>query len=113
MPPHLAFGRAGEDRAASWYAGAGYRVLERNWRCGRGEVDLLCARAGLLVVCEVKSRRHARHGFPAEAVTPAKQRRLRRLAAAYATDSAIHFTGIRFDVVSVLGRDLTVIEGAF
>ena len=109
----LALGRDGEDRTASWYAEAGYRILERNWRTEQGEVDLLCHRAGLLVVCEVKARHSDRHGIPAEAVTRSKQRRLRRLAAAYASGSPIRFTGIRFDVVSVLGPDLRVIEGAF
>jgi putative endonuclease len=111
--PNLALGAAGEDRAAEWYVEAGYRVLDRNWRSTVGEIDLVCTRAGLLVVCEVKSRRTDRHGQPFEAVTPAKQLRLRRLAAAYAAGSTIRFTGIRFDVASLLGRDLSVIEGAF
>jgi putative endonuclease len=113
MHPNLALGAAGEDRAASWYAAAGYRILERNWRTAQGEIDLLCVRAGLLVVCEVKARRSDRLGHPAEAVTPAKQRRLRRLAAAYAAESPFYFTGIRFDVATLLGGDLDVIEGAF
>jgi putative endonuclease len=111
--PNLAFGGAGEDRAAAWYAAAGYRILERNWRSDQGEIDLLCLGAGLLVVCEVKARRSDRHGHPAEAVTPAKQRRLRRLAAAYAADSPLHFAGIRFDVATLLGAEFNVIEGAF
>jgi putative endonuclease len=112
-PPHLALGAAGEDRAAAWYVGAGYRILERNWRTTFGEIDLICARAGLLVICEVKSRRSDRHGQPFEAVTRAKQRRLRQLAAAYASGSSTSFVGIRFDVASLLGRDFSVIEGAF
>jgi putative endonuclease len=111
--PNLALGAAGEDRAAAWYAAAGYRILERNWRSAAGEIDLLCTRAGVLVVCEVKSRRTDRHGQPFEAVTRVKQQRLRRLAAAYAAGSATHFTGFRFDVASLLGPDLSVIEGAF
>jgi putative endonuclease len=113
MHPNLALGAAGEDRAVSWYAAAGYRILERNWRSSQGEIDLLCVRAGLLVVCEVKARRSDRLGHPAEAVTPAKQRRLRRLGAAYAAASPLYFTAIRFDVASLLGSDFSVIEGAF
>jgi putative endonuclease len=124
---HLELGRLGEDRAAAWYAKQGYRVLQRNWRCGSGEIDLICARAGVLVVCEVKARRSAAHGQPFEAVTPDKQRRLRRLAAEYlvtldrerSRDRSEHrgehpfYEDIRFDVVSVLGSLLEVIEGAF
>ncbi|MGP0030872.1 MAG: YraN family protein [Acidimicrobiales bacterium] len=113
MDPNRALGQEGEDRAAAWYAAAGYRILERNWRTGQGEIDLLCVRGGLLVVCEVKTRRSDRHGHPSEAVVAAKRRRLRRLAAAYAAGSSAHFTGIRFDVASVLGGDLSVVEGAF
>jgi putative endonuclease len=110
---NLALGAAGEERAAAWYTAQGYRILERNWRWAQGEIDLLCTRAGLLVVCEAKARRSDRLGRPAEAVTPAKQRRLRRLAAAYATASSLFFTAIRFDVASLLGADFSVIEGAF
>ena len=113
MHPNLALGAAGEDRAAAWYAEEGYRILERNWRTNAGEIDLICARSGLLVVCEVKSRRSDRHGQPFEAVTRTKQQRLRRLAAAYAAGSATYFTGIRFDVASLLGQDFSVIESAF
>jgi putative endonuclease len=113
VPRHLALGRAGEDRAAAWYVARGYTVLERNWRCAQGEIDLLCARPGLLVVCEVKTRRTDRQGAPAEAVTPAKQRRLRRLAAAYLRTSATRYDEVRFDVAAILGRELSVIGGAF
>ena len=80
---NAALGRFGEERAAAHYRAHGYAVLERNWRCAAGEIDLICARGRTLVVCEVKARSRTTHGHPLEAVTPAKQRRLRRLAAAY------------------------------
>jgi putative endonuclease len=76
-------GGFGEARAAARYEANGYAVLERNWRCPAGEIDLICARGGTLVVCEVKTRSGSARGHPLEAVTPPKQRRLRRLAAAY------------------------------
>ena len=84
-PPALspAAGSAGEDRAADWYRAAGYEVLARNWRCAEGELDLVVARPGELVFCEVKTRTSDRFGLPAEAVTAAKQRRLRLLAARF------------------------------
>jgi putative endonuclease len=115
---HLDVGRSGEDRAASWYAGRGFRILERNWRCPLGEIDLLCTRDDTLVVCEVKTRRSSAYGQPFEAVTVDKQRRLRRLAAYYLVSEGDHarhryYGEIRFDVASVLGATISVIEGAF
>jgi putative endonuclease len=108
-----ALGRAGEDRAAAWYRAHGYAVLERNWRCAAGEIDLICARGRTLVVCEVKARTEAAHGHPLEAVTMAKQRRLRGLALAYVHSQTGHWAELRFDVVSVLAGKLEVLEGAF
>ncbi|HEY2214527.1 MAG TPA: YraN family protein [Acidimicrobiales bacterium] len=113
MHPNLIRGAAGEDTAAAWYRAHGFEVLERNWRTPEGEIDLICARPDLLVICEVKSRRTDRHGDPAEAVTRSKQVRLRRLATAYLGRSARRYAEVRFDVASVLGATLTVIEDAF
>jgi putative endonuclease len=109
----VARGRAGEDAATAWYEAHGFDILERNWRTAEGEIDLICARPGLLVICEVKSRRTDRLGHPSEAVTSAKQVRLRRLAAAYLGHSGHHYPEVRFDVASILGTTLTLIEGAF
>jgi putative endonuclease len=106
-------GDRGEERAARWYRQQGYTVVARNWRDRSGEIDLVCTRAGVLVVCEVKTRRTDRLGAPVEAVTVSKQRRLRRLAAAYLRASPGGFDEIRFDVVSILGPTLTVVQGAF
>ena len=75
-----ALGARGEDAVARWYRGAGYQVLDRNWRCREGELDLIVARPGELVFCEVKTRRGTAFGAPFEAVTNAKQRRIRTLA---------------------------------
>jgi putative endonuclease len=110
-------GARGEDRAADWYRAAGYEVIARNWRCAEGELDLVVAQPGYLVFCEVKTRTSDRFGVPAEAVTGAKQRRLRTLAARFlaehppAVSSAAR--GIRFDVVAVSGSTVDVIEAAF
>jgi putative endonuclease len=107
-----AFGQAGEDRAAAWYAARGYTVLARNWRCREGELDLVVRRGRTLVFVEVKARRTDRFGIPAEAVTPLKQRRLRTLARRYLEASGAH-GALRFDVVSILDGHLSVIEAAF
>lgn len=108
-----ALGAAGEDRAAAWYEAAGYQVLARNWRCPDGEIDLVLAGRGSVVFCEVKSRSSAAFGLPAEAVTPAKQARLRRLAARWMAESGRRAREVRFDVASVLGGEIEVIEDAF
>jgi putative endonuclease len=95
----------------------GYVVLDRNWRCREGELDLIVERQGELVFCEVKTRSSYRFGVPAEAVTHAKQRRLRVLAARYLAErggsGAARHNGIRFDVASVMGGRVEVIEAAF
>lgn len=108
-----ALGSAGEEAAARWYAAQGYEVLARNWRCRTGEIDLVLRRGDTVVVCEVKTRTSAAYGLPAEAVTPAKQRRLRALAREWLTATGVRALRIRFDVVAVLGGRLEVIEGAF
>lgn len=111
-------GGSGEDLAAAWYTRRGYEVVARNWRCREGEIDLVVHRAGVLVFCEVKARTSTRFGLPAEAVTPAKQRRLRLLAARFLADRGASPArrgsgGIRFDVASVLAGTVEVIEAAF
>jgi putative endonuclease len=117
----LELGASGEELAARWYTDAGYRVLARNWRCRDGELDLIACRGGLAVFCEVKTRRGLGYGTPAEAVTPAKQRRLRRLALRWLAERApgdARFPDLRFDVACVVARpgaapSLEIIEAAF
>ncbi len=114
-----ALGAAGEDAVARWYTDAGYRVLDRNWRCREGELDLVLAEPGRVVFCEVKTRRGTAFGSPAEAVTLTKQRRLRTLAARWmAQHPGVRARELRFDVASVLALRgetpvIDVIEGAF
>ncbi len=108
-----ALGAAGEARAEAWYRARGFEVLARNWRCREGELDLVVRRRGVLVVVEVKTRSSDRFGTPAEAVTPAKQQRIRGLALRYVAETGIRSRSIRFDVVAILGGRLEVREGAF
>lgn len=123
-----ALGAAGEDAVAGWYSAAGYEVVDRNWRCRDGEIDLVVARDGVLAFCEVKTRSSAAFGAPVEAVTITKQRRLRRLAALWLAARAEQADGgrgarssrgeMRFDVASVTldraGRHvIEVVEAAF
>jgi putative endonuclease len=107
-----ALGAAGEERAAAWYRARGYEVVSRNWRCRDGELDLVVRRGRQLVFVEVKARTTDRFGVPAEAVTPVKQRRLRRLAGRFVATTGER-GALRFDVVGILGGELEVIEAAF
>jgi putative endonuclease len=93
--------RQGEDLACQLLCRQGLTVVARNWRHRRGEIDVVAGRPGLLVVCEVKTRRGDGYGPPAAAVTPAKQRRLRHLAAAYLAERGGPPVAVRFDVVAV------------
>jgi putative endonuclease len=113
VDPRRAYGAAGEERAAAWYRARGYEVLARNWRCREGELDLVARRRGVLVIVEVKTRRTDRFGTPTEAVTPAKQQRLRALALRYVAETGVRSRSIRFDVVAILAGRLEVLEGAF
>lgn len=117
LHPHLETGRVGEDAACRWYLGQGYDVVARNWRCRVGELDLVLERSGLLVFCEVKSRRGTRFGMPYEAVHATKQRKLRLVAEAYLEARGGWAGPIRFDVASVSagsgGHRVHVFEDAF
>ncbi|MCY4423851.1 MAG: YraN family protein [Acidimicrobiaceae bacterium] len=105
-------GAWGERRAARWYTEAGYEILDRNWRVRGGELDLVLWRDGEIVFCEVKSRRSDRFGSAAEAVDWRKQRRIRSLAAQWLRASGRRGR-VRFDVATVTGVEIDVIEGAF
>jgi len=109
-----ALGAHGEELAARWYLQRGYAVLARNWRCRHGELDLVLGRPALVVFCEVKARTTPAFCEGAEAVTPRKQARLRRLAAEWLAVTDHEPVDVRFDVVAVhRGVDVEVVEGAF
>lgn len=97
-----ALGRYGEDVAARYLEATGLTLVERNWRCSDGEIDIVARQRGALVFCEVKTRSGVAFGVPAEAVTPAKAARIRRLAARYLAERQPRYLELRFDVVSVL-----------
>ncbi|SNC72214.1 putative endonuclease [Kytococcus aerolatus] len=95
-------GQRGEDLAAEWWTARGWQVLDRNWRHELGEIDLVIARDGVLVVCEVKTRTTAAFGEPVEMVRPAQRSRLRRLTAAWLLAHPGRWQEIRIDVLGVL-----------
>ena len=105
-------GERGEDAAVAYLERCGLTIVERNWRCPAGEVDIIALDGETLVLCEVKTRRSPTKGTPDEAVTPAKQRRYARLAAAYLLHSGTVDTHLRFDVISllVIGADRALLR---
>ena len=117
MHARTKFGHRGEEMAAEHLERLGFQVVDRNYRCSAGELDLVAVKCEVLVFCEVKTRRDDRFGSPAEAVGRAKQARLRRLAAQWMAEHRPGPVDIRFDVVSVIVRnghsELTHIPDAF
>jgi putative endonuclease len=95
-------GRTGEQAAADYLAAAGMRILDRNWRCKDGEIDIVAADRHVFVVCEVKTRSSVRYGTPLEAVGRAKLKRLRRLAVLWLIAHGIRYDEIRIDVVGLI-----------
>ena len=104
MPTRNELGSHGERIAAAYLTSAGLRLLDRNWRCREGELDIVARDGDALVFCEVKTRRGTGYGHPAESVTPAKQRRIRLLAQRWLAAHDEHAPELRFDVVGVLVR---------
>ena len=97
-----AVGAYGERVAAQHLQQQGLVVLDRNWRCADGEVDLVLRDGFDIVFCEVKTRRSDLFGPPAAAVTDRKVRKLRQLALCWLSEAGIRPREIRFDVVEVL-----------
>jgi putative endonuclease len=97
-----ALGAYGERLAAAHLVAAGMVILDRNWRCPGGEIDIVARDGDVLVVCEVKTRRGTGFGSPLEGVTVRKAARLRRLAAAWTSAHGVRVPGIRIDLVGVL-----------
>ncbi len=98
-------GDYGERLACRYLTDIGFTIVERNWRCARGEIDIVAVDGSCLVVCEVKTRRSEAFGAPFEAVTPTKAKRLRRLAGlwlAQATQDLRRGDDLRIDVISIL-----------
>jgi len=110
-------GNEGERATADYLSKRGYHILERNFRCRGGEVDLIALDGATLVFIEVKLRRSLARGAPIEGVTPVKQVRVRKAAQVYLAYSGRVFSRIRFDVVAIMksgkNTDITHLKAAF
>jgi len=101
-----ALGRWGEERATEYLSHKGLSVLERNYHCPLGEIDIIAQQDDVLIFIEVKTRRSMCFGLPAEAVTFKKQMRYFKIAQYYMKENGIKDINCRFDVVEViLNRD--------
>ena len=95
-------GRRGEIAAARYLDQLGYDILDRNWQCPAGEVDIVARDESSLVFCEVKTRTSIEKGFPSEAVDAEKRSRYEKIAAWYLRDYAYVDIPVRFDVIALL-----------
>lgn len=102
MTTTQALGAYGETLAAQHLVKRGMVLLDHNWRCDAGEIDLVLRDGRTLVFCEVKTRRSVARGTPQEAVTAAKVARLRRLAARWMAAHDVRVPLVRIDMVAVL-----------
>jgi putative endonuclease len=95
-------GRRGEQAAVEYLESAGLRILDRNWRCAEGEIDIVAAEGRVLVICEVKTRSGTGYGSPLEAITRSKRARLRRLAIRWLVAHGVLFDEVRIDVIGLI-----------
>ncbi len=110
-------GKQGEELAAAYLVAAGFRIVERNYRCRFGEIDIVAEEGGTLVFVEVKSRRTAAYGGPLVAVDARKQGKISRISLHYLTEKNLRHRPARFDVVAVMllpsGQRIELIRDAF
>ena len=106
-------GQEQEVKAACFLKTQGYQILERNYRCKKGEIDLIAREGQYLVFVEVKYRRTGQKGDPAEAVDYRKQKKISKVAEYYCWKKRKLNQPCRFDVICVLGQEIRHIEHAF
>ena len=102
-----------ERKAGAYLEEKGYEILEYNFRCRTGEIDIIARDGDYLVFCEVKYRSDAKSGHPAEAVDQRKQRTISKCALFYLTRRGLSDAACRFDVVSFEGDRVTIYQDAF
>jgi len=106
-------GRRGEDRVAALLADRGYRIVDRNYRCKLGEIDLVAVDGDTLVFVEVRTRSRGDRGNALETVRAGKQRTIARVAQHYLSFRRPRFERCRFDVVGITDGELVIVKDAF
>ena len=102
MSKNKAVGKYGEDRASEFLERLGYQLIERNWRCEVGEIDIIAKDRDCLVFAEVKTRTRLGFGHPFEAITSAKMQKMRQLVGEWCRAHRISSVQVRLDAISVL-----------
>ncbi len=95
-------GRRGEQIAAAFLERDGYAIVERNWRCAQGEIDIVARQGGETVFVEVKTRSSVAFGHPLESITARKLARLRRLAGAWCEEHPESTRRVRIDAIGIV-----------
>jgi putative endonuclease len=95
-------GKYGEDLAAQYLTDRGYQIVDRNWRCSLGEIDLVAFQHDRFVFVEVKTRNGTSFGHPFEAITPTKVSRMRKLVAQWCSANQKAGVNVRLDAIAVL-----------
>lgn len=95
-------GRVGESLATRFLQDRGYRIVDRNFRCSEGEIDIVAEQGGCLVFVEVRTRRSTGYGYPEESISYRKKRRLQAAAIRYLQSAGRTYKMYRFDVVSIV-----------
>ena len=113
MDTRIEQGATAERDAAQLLVAAGYEIIERNYRCKAGELDVVARDAGVLVFVEVRSRSDDEHGHAAEMVRRRKQRRVIRVARYYVAAAEPDYESCRFDVVAITGDEAILLKDAF
>lgn len=108
-----AVGTLYEKQACEYLKNKGYKILICNYRCKCGEIDIIAEDGAYLVFCEVKYRKTGKKGNPLEAVTLSKQRTISKCAMMYMLSHGLTEVPCRFDVVGILGDEITLLKNAF
>jgi putative endonuclease len=103
--PEKKLGASGEDLAAAHLRSQGFLILDRNFRCSLGELDLVARKGLIIVFAEVKTRRSEQRGAPETAVTYKKQQRIIKLAHVYLKQNNLYHLQPRFDVIAILWKE--------
>jgi putative endonuclease len=112
-PSTVERGADAETRASQLLVERGYRIVERNFRCASGELDIVARDGDILCFVEVRSRASGEHGHAAETVNRKKQRQVARVAMHYLGLRDPRFAQSRFDVVAITGDEVLLIQDAF
>ena len=106
-------GNSGENIAAEYLQGKGYKIIERNVHLGAGELDIVAKFGDVIVFVEVKARNNYSYGSPLEAITNQKIKMLIKTAKQYIAFNHLYNIQVRFDVISIVGTEIEHIEDAF